>query len=277
LFHANLLGRIAARRAGVRTIVAGVRVAEHTARWHLRLDRVTQRWVDRYVCVSQAVAEFSAKRAGLPPEKLLVIPNGIDLDKYPARQPADLRAFGIAAGRRAVTFVGRLDPQKGVDWLMATAPRWLAKLPDCDLLLVGNGPLRPSLEAAGRAAGIADRVHFAGWRADVPEILAASSLLVLPSLWEGMPNVVLEAMASRLPVVASDVEGVRELLGPNAARQTVAHGDSRMLAEAIVGLMLDPALSSATGMENRRRAEQCFGIARMVKAYEDLWASLAGT
>jgi starch synthase (maltosyl-transferring) len=160
---------------------------------------------------------------------------------------------------------------------MATAPRWLAKMPDCDLLLVGNGPLRPSLEAAGRAAGIADRVHFAGWRADVPEILAASSLLVLPSLWEGMPNVVLEAMASRLPVVASDVEGVRELLGPNAARQTVAHGDSRMLAEAIVGLMLDPALSSATGMENRRRAEQCFGIARMVKAYEDLWASLAGT
>ena len=176
---------------------------------------------------ARRVAEFSAKRAGLPPEKLVVIPNGIDLDKYPARQPADLRAFGIAAGRRAVTFVGRLEPQKGVDWLIATAPHWLAKLPDCDLLLVGDGPLRPSLEAAAKAAGIADRVHFAGWRPDVPEILAASSLLVLPSLWEGMPNVVLEAMASRLPVVASDVEGVRELLGPNAARQTVAHGDSR--------------------------------------------------
>jgi glycosyltransferase involved in cell wall biosynthesis len=162
-----------------------------------------------------------------------------------------------------------------VDWLIATAPHWLAKLPDCDLLLVGDGPLRPSLEAAAKAAGIADRVHFAGWRPDVPEILAASSLLVLPSLWEGMPNVVLEAMASRLPVVASDVEGVRELLGPNAARQTVAHGDGKGLTEAIAGLMLDPALSSATGLENRRRAEECFGIARMIKLYEDLWASLA--
>ena len=275
LFHANLLGRIAARRAGVTAVVAGVRVAERAARWHLRLDRLTGRWVDRYVCVSQAVADFSAKRAGLPPEKLVVIPNGIDLDKYPARQPADLRAFGIAAGRRAITFVGRLEPQKGVEWLMATAPQWLAKLPDCDLLFVGSGPLRPSLQSASQAAGIADRVHFAGWRADVPEILAASGLLVLPSLWEGMPNVVLEAMASRRPVVASDVEGVRELLGPNAARQTVAQGDSQTLAEKIVGLMLDPALSNAMGMENRRRAEQCFGIASMVSAYEDLWESLA--
>ena len=148
LFHANIVGRIAARRAGVKAVVAGIRVAERAARWHLWLDRLTQRWVDRYVCVSRAVADFSAARAVLPPEKLVVIPNGIDLDKYPARQPADLAALGIAAGRRAVTFVGRLEPQKGVDWLIETAPRWLAKLPDCDLLLVGEGPLRGPLEAA---------------------------------------------------------------------------------------------------------------------------------
>jgi glycosyltransferase involved in cell wall biosynthesis len=277
LFHANLLGRIAARRAGVKAVVSGIRVAERAARWHLRLDRLTQGWVDRYVCVSQAVAEFSAKQGGLPPEKLVVIANGIDLDKYPSRQPADLRAFGIAAGRRAAAFVGRLEPQKGVDCLIATAPKWLGELPDCDLLLVGDGPLRPSLEAAARTAGVADRVHFAGWRPGVPEILAASSLLVLPSLWEGMPNVVLEAMASRLPVVASDVEGVRELLGPNAARQTVAHGDTHGFAGAIVGLLLDSVLSRAIGLENRRRAEESFGIERMVGLYEDLWASLAET
>jgi glycosyltransferase involved in cell wall biosynthesis len=275
LFHANLLGRIVARRAGVKAVVSGVRVAEHAARWHLRLDRLTQRWVDRYVCVSQAVAEFSAQRGGLPPEKLVVIPNGIDLDKYPSRRPADISAFGIAAGRRAITFIGRLQPQKSVDWLIATAPQWLGKLPDCELLLVGDGPLRPSLEVAAKTAGVADRVHFAGWRPDVPEILAASSLLVLPSQWEGMPNVVLEAMANRLPVVASDVEGVRELLGPNTGRQTVAHGDTQGLAAAIVGLMGDSALATATGLQNRRRAEESFGIARMVRLYEDLWASLA--
>jgi glycosyltransferase involved in cell wall biosynthesis len=275
LFHANILGRIAARRAGVKAVVAGIRVAERAARWHLWLDRLTGRWVDRYVCVSQSVADFSIKQGGLPPEKLVVIPNGVDLDKYPARQPADLRAFGIAAGRRVVTFVGRLEPQKGGDWLIEAAPRWLAELPDCDLLLVGEGPLRGSLETAAKAAGIAERVHFVGWRPGVPEILAASSLLVLPSAWEGMPNVVLEAMASRRPVVATDVEGVRELLGPGAALQTSRYRDTQMLVEKIVRLMADPKLSTAAGLENRRRAEENFGISRMVAAYEDLWESLA--
>jgi glycosyltransferase involved in cell wall biosynthesis len=273
LFHANVLGRIVARRAGVKKVVAGVRVAERGARWHLWLDRLTQAWADRYVCVSQAVADFSAAEIGLPLEKLVVIPNGIDLDKYP-RQPADLRALGIAAGRRVVVFVGRLTRQKGVEWLIEAAPHWLAKLPDCDLLLVGEGPLRASLEGTARAAGIGERVHFAGWRADVPEILAASDLLVLPSAWEGMPNVVLEAMASRLPVVASNVEGVRELLGPGAARQTVAHGDTQVLVDKIVSRMIDRPLSEMLGMENRRRAEEKFGISRMVRAYEDLWESL---
>ena len=90
-----------------------------------------------------------------------------------------------------------------------------------------------------------------------------------------MPNVVLEAMASKRPVVASDVEGVGELLGPGAERQTVRHGDTRALVDAIAAFLLDPALSRATGMANRRRAEENFGISRMVKAYEDLWESLA--
>ena len=274
LFHANVLGRIVTRRAGVKKVVAGIRVAERAARWHLWLDRLTRSWVDRYVCVSQAVADFSAKQMGLPPEKLVVIPNGVELEKYPAQQPADLRAFGIATGRRVVVFVGRLEPQKGVRWLIETAPMWLAKLPNCDLLLVGEGPLRASLETAARAAGIAARVHFAGWRADVPAILAASDLLVLPSAWEGMPNVVLEAMASRLPVVASDVEGVRELLGPNAARQTIRYGHTQTLIDTMVSLMLDRTSLGSLGIENRRRVEENFGISRMVQAYEDLWESL---
>jgi glycosyltransferase involved in cell wall biosynthesis len=274
LFHANVLGRIAARRAGVGRVVCGVRVAERAARWHLWLDRITQSRVDRYVCVSQAVADFTARQLRLPAEKLAVIPNGIDLDKYPAGQTADLTAFGVPAGRRVIVFVGRLEPQKGIQWLIESSPLWLSQVPDCDLLLVGEGPLRASLESAVRSAGIADRVHFAGWRADVPAILAASRLLVLPSAWEGMPNVVLEAMASRLPVLASNVEGVRELLGPSAATQTVRFGDSQALAGRIVSVLRDPGALGALGAENRRRAEENFSIARMVHAYEDLWASL---
>lgn len=274
LFHANILGRIAARRTGVKAVVSGIRVAERAARWHLRLDRLTQNRVDRWVCVSRSVAEFSASDAGLPQERLVVIPNGIDLEKYPARQPADLREFGIAAGRRAVAFVGRLETQKGVEWLIETAPLWLKPTPDCDLLLIGDGPLAVRLMQMTQTQGIADRVHFAGWRAQVPEILAASRLLVLPSVWEGMPNVVLEAMASRLPVVASAVEGVQELLGPEAEGQTVRHGDSQTLVEKIVGFLSDPESAAAAGAANRHRAEERFGISGMVRAYEELWDSL---
>jgi starch synthase (maltosyl-transferring) len=238
------------------------------------LDRLTQDRVDRYVCVSRSVAEFSTIHGGLAFEKLVVIPNGVDLAKYPAQRPADLKALGIPAGRRVVTFVGRLEPQKGVQWLVETAPAWLERLPDCDLLVVGEGPLRGDLEAMCQAKHIAGRVHFAGWRADVPEILAASDLLVLPSVWEGMPNVVLEAMASRRPVVASDVEGVRELLGPASPGQTVRYGDSQGLVDKLDRLLGDRALAVTAADANRRRAEENFGISQVVAAYEDLWESL---
>ena len=274
LFHANLLGRIVARRTHVKTVVSGIRVAERGSRWHLWLDRLTQGWVDRYVCVSRSVAEFSVSHEGLPPEKLVVIPNGIDVDAYPAPQPTDLAALGIPQNRRVVTFVGRLEPQKGVQWLIETASTWLAELPDCDLLLVGQGRLQGPLEAACRTAGIVGRVHFAGWRTDVPGILAASDLLVLPSLWEGMPNVLLEAMASRRPAVASDVEGVRELLGPAASQQTVPYGDTQAFVKKVVSFLRDPALAATVGQANRRRTEEQFGISRMVTAYETLWETL---
>jgi glycosyltransferase involved in cell wall biosynthesis len=275
LFHANILGRIAGRRSGAKAIVAGVRVAERAAKWHLWADRLTQRWVDRYVCVSQSVADFSAAQTGIPCEKLLVIPNGIDVAKYPAPKPADLTQFGIPAGHRVIVFVGRLERQKGVDWLIETAPRWLEPLSDCDLLIVGQGPQRASLEATAKGSEIAGRLHFAGWRVDVPDILAASHLLVLPSAWEGMPNVVLEAMASRLPVVASDVEGVRELLGPLAASQTVPYRQSQLLIEKIVSIMRGPEAAVELGIQNRRRVEEHFDIGRVVNAYEELWESLA--
>jgi starch synthase (maltosyl-transferring) len=117
-------------------------------------------------------------------------------------------------------------------------------------------------------------VRFAGWRADIPAILAASASLVLPSQWEGMPNVVLEAMASRLPVVASDVEGVRELLGEGAKVQTVRFGDGRALAERLLRVLSDAQLAAELGAANRRRVAESFGIDRMVAAYGDLWESL---
>lgn len=275
LFHAGMLGRIAARRAGVEQVVCGIRVAERWRPWRLWADRLTDRLVDRHVCVSRSVARFACRRGGLPAEKLIVIANGVDPQAFPAPSQADLRLFGVPGGSRVVTYVGRLNQQKGVAWLIRSAPEWLQRLPDCHLLLVGEGPQRAKLTRLCRRAGIAGRVHFAGWRPDVPEILAASDLLVLPSAWEGMPNVVLEAMASRLPVVATEAEGIEELLGSIRSEQTARYGDSQAFAQKIVGFLTDSSVAARVGAENRRRAEDQFGYRRMVNAYQRLWESLA--
>ena len=277
LFHANLVGRAAAWRAGVPHMVCGIRVAERKSAWHLWLDRATHRLVERYVCVSQAVADFSAGAARLPPDKLVVIPNGIDLARFTNVPPADRVNLG-AAGRRLVTFIGRLEGQKGIPHLLTTAKDWLRRLPDCDLLIVGKGPWEGALRQQCQDLGIAQRVHFAGWRTDVPAILAASSLLVLTSLWEGMPNVVLEAMASGLPVVATQVEGVRELLGAGFQEQSVPYGKWEDFTESVVRILSDHNLAQRLGRENRRYTEQNFTIERMIVSYQRLWDQiLAGS
>ncbi|NQT35905.1 MAG: glycosyltransferase [Planctomycetes bacterium] len=275
LFHANLVGRLAARRAGVPCVVSGIRVAEPRFS-HRLLDRLTQRRVDCHVCVSDRVREFSQRRTRLPADKLIVIPNGIDVRRYQGVAPVDRASLGIAPDRRLITLVGRLEPQKGVGWLLKTAPTWLPRLPDHDLLLVGEGRQRTQLARWCDSRGITSRVHFAGFRRDIPEILAASELLVLPSRWEGMPNVVLEAMASALPVLATDVHGVRQLLGPRAEPQIVTPGDRRMLAEKLIRLCTDRPWAKKIGAENARRVEQSFSIDAMVSGYQRLWGSLLG-
>ncbi len=274
LFHANILGRFAARVAGAGPVVSGIRVAERGSRWHLWVDRCTQGLVARHVCVSQAVARFSLSEGGLPPEKLVVIPNGIDARRFSDQRLVDLRLLGVPDGREAITYVGRLERQKGLYGLIESASEWLGRLGGHDLLLVGEGPDATTLKQRCRELGIAGRVHFAGWRADVPAVLAASRLLVLPSQWEGMPNAVLEAMASGLPVVAMDVEGVRELLGEAAADQVAQPGDWKGFASKIISLIQSREQAAKLGATNRRRAAEVFSLDRSVAAYEDLWTSL---
>ncbi len=273
LFHANVLGALAARRSGVPHVVSGIRVAEHRYRWHLALARWSDRWVERHVCVSQAVQDFSRARGRLPQQKLIVIPNGVDVARFAAARPCDLAAFGVEAGHRVITHVGRLDEQKGATELVRLMPQVLQKFDEHDLLLVGAGPQRASLERLTRELGLDRRVHFAGFRDDVPEILAASDLLVLASQWEGMPNVVLEAMAAGKPVVASGVEGVAELLGASAA-QIAPAGNPQVFAEKVTAILQNPALAAQLGSQNRRRAEQLFSLEAMAAAYQQLYRSL---
>ena len=273
LFHANILGTLAAVRLPAARIVLGIRVADPSV-WRTQLERLIAKRAHRVACVSHSVARFVHRRAGIPMEKLVVIPNGFDPDQYPARQPADLTSLGIPAERPVILYVGRLERQKGVDWLLRLAPEIFGRAPNHQLLLVGEGSQRHALVRQAEALGIAGHVHFAGRRSDIPEIMRAAKLLVLPSRWEGMPNVVLEAMATGLPVLATRAAGVEELLGPDATMQVVDFGDDSSFVHRAATLLLHTTLASSLGRRNQERATSCFSLRDMIARYENLYEYL---
>ncbi|MDR1494159.1 MAG: glycosyltransferase [Planctomycetaceae bacterium] len=285
LFHANLLTRFAAwnplksfaklqKEQTTTHILSGIRVAEKEKTWRLRLDRWTRQLVEKYVCVSSDVAGFTERNVGISPEKIVVIPNGVDVETYQTQKKADLTACGCLDQTKKIIVIGRLHPQKGIDWLLQTTDVWLSARNDCELLLVGDGPKRAALERIASEKTYRRRIHFLGYRQDIPQLLAASDLLLLPSRWEGMPNVVLQAMASGLPVVATEVEGIDELI-PQKSPQTCPFGNTALFAERILQILDNPELGAKLGAQNQERIRRHFDVQKMVTAYETLWEQMS--
>lgn len=277
LHHANLLGALAADRFRIKGVITGIRVAERRWNLHRVTARMTDRFVARHVCVSQAVAEFAASSIGLSRSKLLVIPNGVDAARFAGTESVPLEQLGVPPLSRVLVYVGRLDRQKRVDWLIRRMPDLFTRLPNHYLLLVGQGPEQRRLQRTAREVGITNSVRFAGWRSDIPQVLGAADLLLLTSAWEGMPNVVLEAMAAGKPVVATHAEGMAEILGPLSeapARQLVDRNDADAFVESVVRLASDASLSQEVGLANRTRVEREFTMERMVDRYCDLYRDL---
>lgn len=273
LFHANVVAAWAAQRARVPRLVTGWRVADRR-RWRPRLERLLTRRADRVSCVSRWVAD-QARSAGFPEDKLVVIPNGVEAVRFRETAAIACEQLGAAPGRKLLVAVGRLDAQKGFDWLLEQAPRLLDELPEHDLAIVGEGPERRALETAVAQRNLTGRVHLPGWRADVPAVLSAASLVVIPSRWEGMSNVLLEAMASRRPVVATRAEGVLDVLGPLAEAQSVVWGDQVGFVAKVVAIARDKRLALYLGAENAARVAQSFTLDAMVRAYSTLYDELA--
>jgi len=272
LFHANVVAALAGKLSGVK-VIAGIRVAD-PSRARQRSERCMAPLVRRFVCVSQSVADFSATTARLPREKLCVIPNGVDVARFRDAKPADATALGLPAMQRYFIAIGRLDRQKGFDWLLPLLPRIFAERPGHDLLLVGDGPERRPLLQQAMELGIARRVHFLGWQPNVAGLLKLADLLLLPSRWEGMPNVLLEAMAAGLPVVSTTVEGAAEILGPLAEGQLVPSQNGDSFQRQVLALTAASGRSSEFGRLNQQRVSQHFSLAVMAKAYEALYCQI---
>lgn len=271
MFHGNMVATWASRLAKVENLLWGLRVADPNPR-RLWLERRFVHRAKRVVCVSESVKRFAVEQWRVDPAKLLVIPNGIDLREYESVQPVGPSELGVPAGRRILLCVGRLHEQKGLDWLLSFAPAMLDHLPEHDLVLVGDGPQRPKLEALAAAGSAAGRIHFAGFRSDIPRCLAAADALLLPSRWEGMPNVLLEAMASGLPVVATESHGVAEALGDPSDGQMVPLSDAEAFQRAVVAIASQAELAKRLGERNRQRIADVFSTEQTLALHRQLFS-----
>jgi len=269
----NTLGRLAGVLAGVPVLIASERAADvwkgSLMRW---ADRLLTRRSAAVVTNAQAVRRFLVERVGLPEEKVVVVRNGLDLDEFDARArggpaaPLPARGSGPLVGT-----VARLEKQKGLEYLLRGFALLPPELDQAHLWVVGGGPLEGDLRRLSERLGLGERVRFLGVRHDVPALMREFDLFVLPSLWEGLPNAVLEAMAAGRAVVATAVHGTPEAVAQGETGLLVPPRDPQALAGAMARLLKDDSLRGSMGRAGRERVAREFGMDRMVRETEEVY------
>jgi L-malate glycosyltransferase len=258
----NIFGQPAAALVRVPVRIANRRdVNPGRAVHELIAQRIGYSFAHRVVANCRAAAD-RLRFEGVPTRKISVIANGLDIDAYAPRRPI--------AGVRRVVMVANLRPEKGHDVLLDAAALVLRRFPDARFDLVGGGPERAALEARAEALSISGAVSFLGHCENIPAQLAAADLFVLPSRSEAFPNAVLEAMAIGLPVIASAVGGLLEVIAHQRNGVLVAAGDAPALADEICALMADAPRAARMGAAARARAQE-FSFTRMVAAFERVY------
>jgi len=281
MFHADLAGRLAANRAGIRHIAHTVHVAEGRWKpWRYIYARLCMRR-GPIVCVSQGVADHHILHTGIAANRHVVIHNGIDVAAY-ARDDAkgqQLRhQWEIAGDEVVAVWAGRLNRQKGLDVLLAAVPLLAARLGNRRLRLVigGQGPWQGMLEEFIRRQGPSApvRVQYMGFVQDAAGLYSAGDLLVMPSRWEGFGLSAAEAMAAGLPVVATDIKGLREVVVADETGLLIPPENPAALALAIAKLATDPTLRDRMGQAGMQRVHEHFTVQHMVRAHEELYRGL---
>jgi glycosyltransferase involved in cell wall biosynthesis len=237
-----------------------------------------RRTVDRFVAITAGIHR-DLLELGVSAGKVVRIPNGVPLAatrELPLERESVRQEFGWSSNTSVVTFVGRLVEEKGVDWLLEVWSRVAARDPNARLLVVGDGPERARLEHRAQTIGVESTVAFAGRRGDVPRLLAASDLFVLPSRKEGNSNALLEAMACGLPVVVANdsLGGNRELVNHQDDGFVVELGDTDTFAETVLQLLRDPLLRREIGLRGRKKIEEKCSIESVAGRYCALYRDL---
>lgn len=271
-FNAEILGRIAARVARVQHCVLWVHAAIRGERPNSLRDlmcRALIPWTSSFFGVAESQRQFIVDELRCPPDKVRIIHNGVDPASFGTeRIRTPLVEFGIDNADLVVGIVAALRPEKDHGTLLRAAAHLIADNSHITVLIVGDGPTRPDLEALCGQLGIAHKVRFAGSRGDVASLLRAMDIFVLCSTTECFPISVLEAMACARPVVCTDVGGVRELVVDGVTGYLVPPREPKVLAARLKDLMSDKGLAEELGRAGRRRVESEFTLELSVRATE---------
>jgi glycosyltransferase involved in cell wall biosynthesis len=279
LLHADFYGIPAARRAGAPHVVSS-RHNDDRFRytWPMRLvNRRLWRQVDAGIAISEAIRQFSIKVEGAPATCVHTIHYGLDPGSITA--PRDARqvlraALSIPADAPVAGSVCRLTGQKGLLYGIRGFARMADRVPDAHYAIAGDGPLRRDLEAEAQALGLADRVHFLGWRDDAHAVLAALDVLLAPSLWEGFGLVLLEAMALNVPIIGTRVSAIPEVVVDGETGWLIPPRDATAVAAALSDALTHPAARGERGANGRRRLENHFTAEKMIESTLALYRRL---
>jgi glycosyltransferase involved in cell wall biosynthesis len=263
MFHANQAGRLARRLGLVRAVVSSERVVGWESRIRIALNRATAGWADALTTNSREGREFWARRLGVPAERIVVVCNGVDTRAFPraSRERSDTIRLGVLA---------RLHRANGHETLLSALSILAARRAGWRCVLAGDGPEERRLRTLAASGGLASLVEFAGHSSDAPRFLATLDIYVHPCLVSGMPNAVLEAMATGLPVVATAVGGTPEAVVDGETGLLVPPRDPEALAAALERLIADEPLRRRMGAAGRARVEAHFSVERMVADTEAL-------
>lgn len=282
--RANLLGRLAARQAGKRKVITTVHSLLERDYPGLLLclanswvERATRGWTDHFIAVSRGLKD-KLVAGGVPEEKVTVIYNGIVLDEFhPPENPGAARAeLGFGPETPLVGIVARLHAVKGHRYFLEAAREVLAQRPEVRFLVVGEGPCRSALEEQARVLGIAGQVTFTGFVDDVRPLMAGLDLLVISSLWEGFGLTAVEAMALGVPVVATEVGGLPEVVRHGETGLLVPPANPAALAKSIVWMLEHPGAAGEMVKKGREAVRKNFTAAVMARRTEELYRRIAG-
>jgi glycosyltransferase involved in cell wall biosynthesis len=281
VFHAHLnwplackFELVSAALARVPAVVATVQLFSNVPlKASLSLQqRVVAGGVDRYIAVSEHIAQQLCQEYGLPARQVTVIHNGIFLSPFDKPGNDELRAkLGATNGRPIVLTLARLDPQKGHRYILQAVPQ----VPHALFVFAGDGPERATLEAQARQLGLDDhRVIFLGYRRDIPELLACCDLFVLPSLFEGLSLSILEAMAANKPVIVSAIGGNNEVVIHEKTGLLVPPENPGALAQAIHRFLSDPLLATQLAAAGKAQVQKNFSADAMVRRVTALYEEI---